>query len=172
MNKPEETAELSSEIHFKKAKITLRDERQFESENVTVNTETNSILIYQDENPQFFNFEDVVSLSISNKNAAGYGALIGGVVGFAIPMSLLGKEGAQGGPLGAPSEKSLTVVTSIISTFVGLGIGYYIGSGIFINWQEYPLNRNVPVPLAINIGPPLNTMYLRWKIPLHRFKPY
>ena len=172
MNKPEENTEFSSKIHFKKAKITLKNKRQIESENVYYDNAIKSIVINQKNNPRAFNIDEVQTLRYSNKNAAGYGALIGGIAGFAIPITLLGKEGAKGSPLGAPSEISITVVISIISTLVGLGIGYNIGSGIYFDWQDYPLNGNESVPLPVFNSPPSKTMFLRWNIPLHRLKPF
>ena len=175
MNKPVEDNRLQYEVKFERARLRTLDDRVIIAENAILNNNSRMLSYLKDKETVSVGLSSLTNLEYSNTNFSAYGAIIGGTLGIALPVILIDDGGSsknQGDGDVVKFEGLSKALAVLIALPFGIYIGHQLGSGYYINWQEYPLNRNESVPFPVYNSPPSGTMFLRWKIPLHRLKPF
>jgi len=127
---------------YNRVKLYLKDGQQVKEENVVLQSDSTGLLIENDHGKKSYKLANIESIKYSNSHLGHYGAIIGGAIGFYIPLrngrySTKETAGLFGGK-GIERRDNLGI--AFLTSFLGIVSGYFIGSRAYVKWNDYELN--------------------------------
>ena len=156
---------FAQSMTFKKVRIVLTDRTSLRAHDVVINWSIRTVSVSPDRQ---YSFSELESLEYSNEHAGLIGMSVGGITAFLIAKVVSINGTISIGHLTIGSAE----LSQLLALPLGMYLGYRVGSSYFHNWQEYTLSNDHPPGVTKTFGPPSKTMFLRWKIPLFRIKPF
>lgn len=170
-NKTSAIDESNRKSSYKRVKLSLKNGQKIKEKNAILQSDSANLFLENDHARRSYTLAEIESIKYSNSHIGHYCAIIGGAVGFYIPLrngryTIRESSGNSGGILFGGTERRDNMGLAVLSSFVGIVAGYFIGSRFYVKWNDYELNGAEASDLGILTYPIDNNFQVGYKVPI------